>query len=77
MAPLPASITRYCTPLGSDCTPALALLAARNWVLLVLFSAAALSYSALAACARPCSRFWKASTAGFNCSAVIDGCFLA
>ncbi|KAG0740066.1 hypothetical protein G6F31_020032 [Rhizopus arrhizus] len=30
LAPLPASITRYWTPLGRDCTPALALFAAMN-----------------------------------------------
>ena len=44
-----------------------------NWSLLVLFSAATLSYSALACCARACSRFWKASSAGFSCSAVSAG----
>ena len=42
-APVPASITRYCTPLGSVFTPLLALFWARKLSLFVLFSAEALS----------------------------------
>src|SRR5688572_27974139 len=74
LAPVPLSISRNCTPLGSDFTPALALFAAMNWSLLVLLVEAALSHSALALFCWHCCMF---CTAVRSWSTGTDGCFLA